>query len=95
MNFLLNQSGVLSTTPAYAFTGLFYGCRSIVGDVDLSWFTTANATNAFLNAFRGCTSLTSVDLSSLSSVGDNVLYYAFYGCTSLTTVDLSKVTSVG
>ena len=45
--------------------------------------------------FFGCTSLTSVDLSSLSSVsGSDGMFGAFWNCTSLTSVDLSSLTSV-
>jgi len=59
----------------------------------------SNATNlgnyALYYAFYGCTGLTSVDLSSLTTVsGDFPLYYAFYGCTGLTSVDLSSLTTV-
>ena len=50
--------------------------------------------NAFSSAFYGCTSLTSVDFSSLTTVsGSNAFSYAFYGCTSLTSVDLSSLTT--
>ena len=59
----------------------------------------ANATSigpsALYNAFYGCTSLTSVDLSSLTTVsGSYGLYCAFKNCTSLTSVDLSSLTKV-
>ena len=47
------------------------------------------------SAFNGCTSLTSGDLSSLSSAGSNGLTSAFYGCTSLRTVYLTRLSSVG
>ena len=43
-------------------------------------------------AFYGCTGLTSVDLSSLTTVsGDRAMYNAFNGCTGLTSVDLSSL----
>ena len=59
----------------------------------------ANATNlgpyALAYAFRDCTGLTSVDLSSLTKVsGTYALQYAFRGCTKLTSVDLSSLTTV-
>jgi len=59
----------------------------------------ANATSmgsyGLYNAFYGCTSLTSVDLSSLTIVsGSYGLYCAFKNCTSLTSVDLSSLTKV-
>ena len=59
----------------------------------------ANATSigpsALYHAFIGCISLTSVDLSSVTTVpGSSALYYAFSGCTGLTSVDLSSLTTV-
>ena len=46
-------------------------------------------------AFYGCTSLTSVDLSSLTTMsGSYSIGYAFYNCTGLTSVDLSSLTTV-
>ena len=50
---------------------------------------------ALNNAFRGCTNLTSVDLSSLTKVsGIAALSNAFYGCTNLTSANLSSLTTV-
>lgn len=59
----------------------------------------SNATNigpyVFAYALIYCTSLTSVDLSSLVTVsGDRAFNHAFFGCTSLTSVDLSSLTTV-
>ena len=51
--------------------------------------------NSLHNAFYDCSSLTSVDLSSLTAVsGDYALFEAFYGCTNLTDVDLSSLTTI-
>ena len=49
------------------------------------------------DAFRGCSSLTSVELpSALNSIGNNGLEYAFQNCSSLTSVELpSTPISVG
>ena len=50
---------------------------------------------ALRNAFYGCTNLTSVDLSSLSTIsGKDVLYYAFNECTKLTSVNLSSLSTI-
>lgn len=59
----------------------------------------ANATSigpsALYYAFNGCTGLTSVDLSSVTTVpGSYGLYYAFYNCKALTSVDLSSLTEI-
>ena len=45
-------------------------------------------------AFSLCTSLTTVDLSGLSVIGQSALANIFYGCTSLTTVDLSSLSVI-
>ena len=51
--------------------------------------------NGLCYAFYGCTGLTSVDLSALTTVsGNNGLNYAFFNCTGLTSVDLSSLTTV-
>ena len=51
--------------------------------------------NAMYYAFRTCTGLTSVNLSSLTTIsGSNAMSYAFYGCTRLTSVDLSSLTTI-
>ncbi len=49
---------------------------------------------ALVNAFSYRENLTSVDLSSLQTVGKNSLSKAFYNCTNLTSVDLSSLQSV-
>ena len=59
----------------------------------------SNATDvgsyALYYAFNSCTSLTSVDLSALTTVsGSKGLQYAFYGCAGLTSVDLSSLSTV-
>lgn len=59
----------------------------------------SNATKLIANsimrfAFYGCTSLTSVDLSSLTTIsGSNAMYFAFRGCTSLTSLSFPALTS--
>lgn len=59
----------------------------------------ANATNvgpsAFSYAFYPCTSLTSVDFSSLTTIsGAGAFAYAFYECASLTSADFGSLTTV-
>ena len=59
----------------------------------------ANATDigayALSYSFYGCTSLTSVNLSSLTTISSsNALSSAFNGCASLTSVNLSSLTTV-
>ena len=46
-------------------------------------------------AFRNCTGLTSIDLSSLTTIsGSGAMSLAFYGCIKLTSVDLSSLTTI-
>ena len=53
------------------------------------------STYALRYAFQECTSLTSVDLSNLSTIsGKYALGYAFYKCTSLTSVNLSSLSTI-
>lgn len=50
---------------------------------------------ALSNAFRDCTALTSVNLSSLTTVSNSyALFEAFKYCTNLTSVNLSSLTTV-
>ena len=50
---------------------------------------------AMYYAFNGCTGVTSVDLSSLTTVsGSYAMGNAFNGCTGVTSVDLSSLTTV-
>ena len=52
-------------------------------------------TRALNSAFRECSTLTSVDLSSLTAVsGRLALNYAFYGCTSLASANLGSLVTV-
>lgn len=43
------------------------------------------------NAFKGCSSLSSIQINQASSVGDN----SFNGCSSLTSINLNSVNSIG
>lgn len=51
--------------------------------------------NNLLQCCKGCTSLTTVDLSSLQeSKGTGGLSYAFYGCTNLTSVNMQNLETI-
>ena len=41
--------------------------------------------------FVNCTSLTNIDLSQATDIGEN----AFWNCTALTSIDLPQVTDIG
>ena len=78
----VSQQGVYQM-PASSFT---FSLPSNATDV---------GSNGLYYAFYGCTGLTSLDLSSLTTVSGNyAFYYAFRDCTALTSVDLSALTTV-
>ena len=51
-----------------------------------------NCTIIGSEAFRGCTNLTSINLSNITTLSGT---YAFSGCTSLSTISLPKLTNLG
>ena len=82
----------LTTVGEGGLSETFAFCSSLTGALDLSLLT--NIPRSGLNrAFIG-TGLTSVNLSSLATVGVQGLYYAFGSCFSLTSVNLSSLVSV-
>lgn len=56
---------------------------------------TSVADSMLMNAFKNCTTITSVDLSSLTQISNTDSMKSFCeGCTNLTSVDLSNLTTV-
>ena len=81
-----NLQTIASNSLNYAF-----GNSSIVS-LDLhSLNITDTSTQSISNLCRNCTSLTTVDLSSMTTFSGS---YAFYGCTNLQTVTLPNNTNV-
>ena len=68
----------------------------MTGTIDLTQFTdiqgTGSAYGAFDYAFVGCTGITKVDLSSLTTA--HGIYHEFDGCTSLVEIDLSNLETI-
>lgn len=75
---------------AYAYTNN----TAISGTIDMSSLTAITGKQACFHTFEGCTEITGVDLSSLTSIGANGCQYMFKGCTNLVNVDLSSLTSI-
>ena len=95
-------SSVTVNVSGGSFTGINREVVNGVYRAPITSFTfslPSNATDvgerAMYYAFNGCTGLTSVDLSSLTTVnGGSVMTSAFNGCTGLTSVDLSSLTTI-
>lgn len=88
----LDLSSVKSM-PRYGLYYKFYQ-SSIAGDLKIGLIDIPP--QGMNSAFSQCTSLTSVDLSSLTTVsGSFGMNRAFEGCTGLTSVDLSSLITVG
>ena len=95
-------SSVTVNVSGGSFTGINREVVNGVYRAPITSFTfslPSNATDvgerAMYYAFNGCTGLTSVDLSSLTTVnGGSAMTSAFNGCTGLTSVDLSSLTTV-
>ena len=77
-----------NTTSGYEYA--FYKCEKLRVIPKLPKLNTAQ-NHYFQYAFSGCTSLTSVDLSSLSGAQNYAMSSMFEGCTGLTSVDLSSL----
>lgn len=75
---------------------MFEGCTGLTGTVDLTQYTniqgTGNGYGAFDFAFQGCTGITKVDLSNLTTT--HGIYHEFDGCTSLVELDLSNLETI-
>ena len=68
----------------------FYGGSNITSIVGMSEnLNTENVTQA-ANMFRGCSSLTSIDLSRFNTAKIERMDYMFQGCSSLTSLDLTN-----
>ena len=77
------------------YTGLtstvcwFYGCSKITTISGIANLKTQNVTNMSL-MFHGCSSLTSLDLSSFNTQNVTDMSLMFHGCSSLTSLNLSS-----
>ena len=69
--------------------GWFFANSQLQTIKGLEYLNTGNVTN-MLGLFNGCTSLTSLDLSSFDTHGVTDMRGMFYGCTSLASVNVSS-----
>ena len=84
----------LKSIPTNGFYYKFYRRNFETGATVSFPDLTNSAISGISSCFNSCPSLTSADLSALTTVEDNGLYFCFYACTSLTSVDLSALTTV-
>ena len=87
---------IVSEAPIFApsncsFIFSFYN-KEISNLTQINFNNNFNATNVtnMSSMFYGCTSLTSLDLSSFNTTNVTNMYGMFYGCSSLTSLDLSS-----
>lgn len=96
--FELDASAVKSL-PAQGWRYKFYN-TAVQGQVVLGFGPHLSGANCASACFMNCTGITSVDLSSLTTVGGTgtLVYGAmgrcFYGCTNLAAIDLSSLVEV-
>ena len=91
--FTLDLSSVKSL-PQYGLYYKFYKSK-VSGALRIGLEGDLSGIYAFNSCFRGCTGLTSVNLSSLTTVsGSNAMSNCFSDCTGLTSVDWSSLTTI-
>ena len=99
---ITTYAAAISNIPSGGGTGITREVKNGVYQMPASSFTFSLPSNAtdvgnygLYYAFYKCTSLTSIDLSSLTTVsGSNAFAHAFNTCTGLTSVDLSSLATV-
>ena len=93
-SYLMDFSAFTDIDP-YVFAYTYYQNTNITGTIDLSSLKKISGQYGCAYMFRGCTGLTSVDLSALTTISNYGCYYMFDGCTGLTgLIDLSSLTTV-
>lgn len=90
-NLISFSCGSLDTSNLLDITNLFMNCSKL-RTVDVTGFNTSKYTS-LAQAFCGCESITSLDLSTWELYQGNTgtsLMYMFYGCSNLEYLDVSK-----
>ena len=73
----------------YNIDGLFRGYSALAEIEGINYLNTQNVIS-LVDMFKGCSSLTSLDLSSFKTENVTILYNMFSGCSSLTSLDVSN-----
>ena len=72
----------------YSCTGWFNGLTNLTTITNISNLDTS-AVTSMVNMFRGCTSITNIDLHELDTSSVTNMSHMFQNCTNLSTVDIS------
>lgn len=89
----VNLGSLTTASGSYGATNMFRNCTGFNSAVDLSSLTSVTGDYAFQYAFSGST-ITGIDLSSLTTVYNYGCQYMCQGCTRLTgAIDLSSLTN--
>lgn len=70
-------------------SGWFYGCTRLNNIQGITYLTTTNVTD-MQYMFEGCSSLTSLNLSSFNTTNVTYMYGMFVNCSSLNSLDISS-----
>ena len=70
-------------------SGWFYGCTRLNNIQGITYLTTTNVTD-MRYMFEGCSSLTSLNLSSFNTTNVTDMYGMFVNCSSLNSLDISS-----
>lgn len=89
----LNLSG-LNKVSMYGCESMCLGCTRLTS-VAIGPATNLGSTDAFKSAFQKCTSLTTIDFSSVETAHTNVFEQVCYDCSSLTSASFSSLTKIG
>ena len=94
INLFTLTNSLVSLVGGGAYSGVFYGCTSLIS-LDLTMWDVSNVTvfsgsNAFNELFGNCTSLTSINVSNWDTSNGTNFRRMFQNCSALTTLNLSS-----
>ena len=81
----------LNTTTNITMREAFWGCSSLSSVVGFNTVDTSKVTSLYYT-FKGCSSLTTLDMSGMDLSNCSDTTQMFLGCTSLTSLDMSNIT---
>lgn len=100
----IDLSSLTTIEGNYAMQSVFYNCTGLTGTIDLSSVSVVKGQFAMSSVFRGCTNITGINLSGLTTIGENTStqdYGQFTWCfnstgiTSITFTNLEKIYCTG